>query len=242
MEVRTIASARASRLMVVHYTGWMQKLGLVLTSIDSSARPYFFETMVIQFVQAGLTFSVGRSKIRIPDSQAIQVLKDSMNRAGVFRLLPRQFCVPIERTFPVIDAWSAYCLVQVTVAKRHALDWTNRIFKNVLSQVKEARRRNNIPGKIPFLFFVPDGQTCKTLEKGTPDPEVAVYVVGLSNLPDWTTAAYENLGEEVPMQNEGVDGYQTITVPTSMNCAPHGRTVVSVLWEEFSVRRIGHHT
>eukprot|EP01138_Halocafeteria_seosinensis_P005889 gb/GECG01006021.1/.p1 GENE.gb/GECG01006021.1/~~gb/GECG01006021.1/.p1 ORF type:complete len:782 (+),score=101.25 gb/GECG01006021.1/:1-2346(+) len=245
VQTREIASGRVSRLMVLYYNLQMQKLGSMLTSIDTPARPYFFESVVIQFVQNGPTLSwMGRRRRRrqpwsLPKLKAILVLKESMKRAHTFELTVGQLCVPVERTFPVIDAWSAHYLVQVTVAKRHALDWTNPVFKNVLKQVRESRRQNSIEGNIPFYFFVPEGQTCKTVEKGTPPHDVEVYVVALSNLPDWTRAACEDVDpEEAAVQHESAHGFRTIYVTASECNTSTTREVLSAPWGEHS--NVGH--
>jgi hypothetical protein len=85
--------------------------------------------------------------------------------------------------------------------------------------VKEERPKKNIPGKIPFLFIVPEGQSCKAQESGTRDPEVEVYIVGLSGLP---------AEEEEHSYSECLPGEENINVVAG--------TDAKTFWKEYDER------
>jgi hypothetical protein len=227
----TIASGLVCRLLAIHRGRQVELLADVLTNIDSPGRPYFFELRVIHFVQDGFTLPLADRAIPIPWTHATVATKDDVERDG-YILWPEYSYIPAERNFPVVDDWSIYCLVQVTRAKRHVLDWTNATFNEVLSKVLDARDRERMEENVPFLFIVPEGRTTVPVEKGQPHPRVDVYVVVVSDLPHWIRNAFEGELEEASQVVENIGTKTKITIANTTAHPNRERCVISVSWME----------
>eukprot|EP01138_Halocafeteria_seosinensis_P014334 gb/GECG01014634.1/.p1 GENE.gb/GECG01014634.1/~~gb/GECG01014634.1/.p1 ORF type:complete len:676 (+),score=83.78 gb/GECG01014634.1/:1-2028(+) len=246
-DVDIIASPHVKELIANLRRQRLSELSEALTSIGSRGQPYHFEKLAIEFTEGGFSFTGRNGKISIPATRAARVLKSAVDQ-GIYRLTWTDLCIPLEDNFPVVDAWSIHFLVQVTLAKRHGLNWKNKTFKRLLRQLKDERNRREIEGNIPLIFLVPQGQSCETWEVGARDPGVDVYIVSLSECPSY---AHEYYREEPDFESSsvaspegGAGGSSTeaqhFEIPTGeagISEEHPTREVVEVEWKDPDVRR-----
>ena len=229
IESELIASALASKLLALHRGVQVGLIAEALTGIDTPARPFAFELVVVHFVQEGFQLKTRDGEITIPETHASE---GSIDSAVKGEFLFSFFYVPLEKHFPTVDGWSIHCVVQVTRAKRHILDWTNETVISLFENIKTARKNEKISGNIPFLFIVPENRTCVPVERGTPIEGVDVYIVALSDLPNPVQAAYDNEFNGLEKVENIRQNVKTITVRNDSGGTDVDRHVVTVTWKE----------